>query len=103
MRLARALRPLRLMKRNAGMKMLIDALIGTLYPVVYVGVFASLTLFSFALVGVGLFRGLLYRCTTVGAEYPGGVLECSGSHVLEEHGFMVPRAWVSSYRSHLFK
>ena len=37
MRLARALRPLRLMKRNAGMKMLIDALIGTLYPVALLG------------------------------------------------------------------
>ena len=78
MRLARALRPLRLMKRNAGMKLLIDALIGTLYPVVYVLLFAVMTSLAFSLVGMGLFRGLLYSCTTPGAAYPGGLAQCCG-------------------------
>jgi hypothetical protein len=93
MRLARALRPLRLVKRNAGMKMLIDALVGTLYPVVYVFLFACMTTFSFSLIGIGLFRNKMHRCSVPGAEYPGGLTECSGYHVMDK-GFMVPRAWV---------
>jgi len=94
LRLVRALRPLRLMKRNAGMKLLIDALIGTLFPVVYVLLFASMISAAFAIVGMGLFRGLMYRCTTPGAEFPGGMTECSGYHVGEE-GYVIPRAWVN--------
>ena len=96
MRLARALRPLRLMKRNAGMKLLIDALIGTLYPVVYVLLFACITALAFALVGQGLYRNLLDRCSTPGAEYPAGRIECSGYHV-QENGILVQRAWVKPY------
>ena len=94
LRLVRALRPLRLMKRNAGMKLLIDALIGTLFPVVYVLLFASMLSAGFAIVGMGLFRGLMYRCTAPGAEFPAGLVECSGYHV-DEAGYMLPRAWVN--------
>jgi len=76
------------------MKLLIDALVGTLYPVVYVLLFASMTCVAFALIGMGMFRGRMHRCTWPGAEYPGGLMECSGFHVSDQ-GYMVHRAWVN--------
>ena len=90
---ARALRPLRLMKRNKGMRDVIDALLRTLAPVAYVVLFSVFTFIVFSLVGMGLFGGKLYRCTTPGAEYPGGKTECSGFHVLADTGFMLQRVW----------
>jgi hypothetical protein len=46
---------------------------------------------------MGLFGGRFYSCSTPGAEYPGGMAECSGFHVGQagDEGFMVPRAWVN--------
>lgn len=92
-RLARALRPLRLMKRNVGMRIVIDALICTMKPVAYVIMFSVFTFCVFALVGQGLFGGRLYRCNMPGAEYPGGKAECSGHHVTLDSGFLVQRVW----------
>jgi len=71
MRLTRALRPLRLMKRNVGMKVLFDALLSALYPSAYVALFALWTTFVFAVFGMGLFQELLDHCSAPGAEYPG--------------------------------
>eukprot|EP00961_Rhodomonas_salina_P116270 1564820-Rhodomonas_salina.1 len=121
MRLARALRPLRLMKRNQGMRIVIDALISTLapgqsatcaraarisplrstdvgawhgVPVAYVVAFSMFTFVVFSLVGIGLFGGMFFHCTQPGAEWPSGLAECSGLHV-RDNGIMVPRAWES--------
>eukprot|EP00283_Hemiselmis_rufescens_P000787 CAMPEP_0173470682 /NCGR_PEP_ID=MMETSP1357-20121228/78005_1 /TAXON_ID=77926 /ORGANISM="Hemiselmis rufescens, Strain PCC563" /LENGTH=1276 /DNA_ID=CAMNT_0014438967 /DNA_START=139 /DNA_END=3966 /DNA_ORIENTATION=+ len=107
-RLARALRPLRLMKRNEGMRVIIDALIGTMGPVLYVVAFSLINFGVFALVGTGLFGGMMFACSAPGAEYPGGKAECSGTHVddggpnfLGSHrpGIMVPRAWTTPFWS----
>lgn len=98
MRLTRCLRPLRLLKRNVGMKLLVDALIGTLYPMLYVLLFACINALAFALVGQGLFRNLLDRCSASGAEYPAGKIECSGFHV-QENGIVVQRAWVKPWNT----
>lgn len=93
-RLFRTLRPLRLMKRNEGMRVVIDALVATIAPVTYVIVFACTTFAVFSLVGMGLFGGKMFYCSTPGAEYPGGKTECSGSHVDMDSGIMKPRAWI---------
>lgn len=92
LRLTRALRPLRLMKRNQGMRVVIDALVSTLAPVGYVIIFSIFTFVVFGVIGMGLFGGLFFRCSTPGAEYPGGKLECSGHHVTED-GLLMQRAW----------
>ena len=46
---------------------------------------------------MSLFGGRFFLCSTPGAEYPGGKVVCSGSHILEgENGlaaYMVPRSW----------
>ena len=77
-RLFRALRPLRLMKRNEGMRVVIDALMATTAPVIYVIVYSIICFIVFGLVGMGLMGGKMFYCTMPGAEYPEGKAMCSG-------------------------
>lgn len=49
------------MKRNKGMRLVIDALISTLAPVIYVVMFAIFTFMIAAIMGMGLFGGKFYR------------------------------------------
>ena len=102
LRLARALRPLRLMKRNETMRVVIDALIGTLRPVIYVILFLLLTMVVFGLVGMGLFGGKYASCSTqdvlfytldTSVSYPFGKNECMG-YFIRDDGVMIQRAWV---------
>lgn len=60
----------------------------------YVIVFSIFTFMVFALIGMGLFGGRLFRCSAPGAEYPRGKIECSGFHVMDA-GYSIPRAWES--------
>jgi hypothetical protein len=66
------------MKRNEGMRVVIDALIATLAPVIYVIVFSVCTYITFALIGMGLFGGRMSSCSQPGAEYPFGKTQCTG-------------------------
>jgi voltage-dependent calcium channel L type alpha-1F len=97
-RLARALRPLRVMKRNPSMRAILGALLGTLRPVAYVILFQMVTLFIFALIGMGMFGGLYKYCNT-GKDFedqmvafPAGKLECV-SFFVTNNGVMFPRSW----------
>jgi len=97
LRLARALRPLRVMKRNPSMRELIGTLFGTLRPVTYVILFQMVTLFNFALIGLGIFGGKYQHCRTAEhgdqeVEYPGGKRECMGFFVRSD-GVMFQRSW----------
>jgi hypothetical protein len=101
LRLGRALRPLRLMKRNESMRVVIDALIGTLYPVAYVLLFLLWTMLVFSLIGMGLFGGMYHYCSTQDllsyttdpvVAYPGGKRECMGFFVRDD-GVLIQRAW----------
>eukprot|EP00960_Hanusia_phi_P041224 754897-Hanusia_phi.AAC.1 len=91
-RMSRALRPLRLMKRNEGMRVVIDALISTLLPVWYVIIFAIFTFIVGALMAVGIFGGKLKYCSTPVADFPLGKRECVGTYVVDS-GYMIPSAW----------
>ena len=101
LRLGRALRPLRLMKRVESMRAVIDALIGTLRPVGYVILFLTLTMIVFSLIGMGLFGGqfhhcstqdLLYYTTDPAVSFPGGKAECTGFAV-QDNGVLLQRSW----------
>ena len=109
-RSARILSPLRAIKHNEGMIILIEAFIATLKPVYYVLIYTFITYFVFSLVGMSLFGGLFFRCSTKGpgVEYPGGKAQCSGAHMMDmtfasSHreedamatsiAYMVPRSW----------
>jgi hypothetical protein len=50
------------MKRNNGMRIIIDALIGTLRPVLYVVAFVMITFFVFSLMGMGMFGRKMSKC-----------------------------------------
>ncbi len=75
------------------MRIVIDTLICTLHPVAYVIVFSVFTFCVFAVVGLGLFGGKLFRCNMPGAEYPAGKPQCSGTHAMYSNGYIVPRVW----------
>ena len=103
LRLGRALRPLRLMKRVETMRAVIDALIGTLRPVGYVILFLTLTMIVFSLIGMGLFGGqfhhcstqdLLYYTTDPAVSFPAGKAECIGFAV-QDNGILLQRSWQS--------
>lgn len=66
------------MKRNEGMRVVIDALIATLAPVIYVILFSICTYITFALIGMGIFGGKMSSCTQPGAEFPMGRIQCTG-------------------------
>ncbi len=91
------LNSVQLIKRNEGMRILINAFIGTLQPIGYVLLYTAVTFSVFAVLGMSFFGGRFYACSTPGAEYPGGKALCSGSHVLEVGGtaYMVPRSWLN--------
>mmetsp|Transcript_28355 Transcript_28355/g.59219 ORF Transcript_28355/g.59219 Transcript_28355/m.59219 type:complete len:1163 (-) Transcript_28355:45-3533(-) len=91
-RLARALRPLRLIKRNKGLRILSEALVCTLLPVSYVMGFGCVITVIFAMIGKGVFGGLMNRCS-YGVSYPEGKLECSGFFVDQSQGIVYPRSW----------
>jgi hypothetical protein len=78
-RLARALKPLRLIKRNPGMRLIIDALVLTLEPIFYVLLFLFFTLVVFGLIAMGLFGGKLFACTSANVAYPNGKTACAGT------------------------
>lgn len=59
LRLGRALRPLRLIKRNQGMRLMVDALISTWRPVTMIVLLAFTVATIFAILGMTLFRGKL--------------------------------------------
>ena len=99
LRLGRALRPLRVMKRNPSMRAVLGALLGTIRPVAYVIMFQMITCLTFALIGMGIFGGLFMDCSTDGegdetVAFPRGIRECVGSYVRSD-GVMVQRSWVN--------
>jgi hypothetical protein len=103
LRLARALRPLRLLKRNESMRLLVDALFGTIYPMTYLFAFMVMIMLVFGIIGMGLFGRKLKYCSTqdlwfyttdLSVSYPGGKGECVGFFVSAD-GVMMQRAWVN--------
>jgi len=84
-RMARALKPLRLMKRNKNMRLIIDALLTTLQPIAYVILFLIFTLVVFGLIAIGVFGGKLFACTNTNVVYPEGKKMCSGKIFTESY------------------
>jgi voltage-gated sodium channel type XI alpha len=72
LRLIRCLRPLRVISRNPGMKLVVNALILSVWPMLNVIAVLSLVWLMFAIVGVTLFGGQFYRCND--PSFPQGAL-----------------------------
>jgi hypothetical protein len=71
-KLLRCLRPLRLINRNEGMRVIISAVLNSLAVNVGVLALSGLGLLIFAILGVGMFAGQFYTCNC-GYVYPQGI------------------------------
>ena len=96
LRMGRAMKPLRLMKRNVSMRLVIDALLGTLQPLFYVIAFLIFTLVIFSCIGIGLFGGRLFKCNHPANIFPLGKSECMGVWYTD-NGIMLPATWENPY------
>ena len=99
LRMGRAMKPLRLMKRNQSMRMIIDTLIAVLKPLFYVIIFMILMLVVFACIGMQMFGGRLFKCNNPALKYPLGKTECVGVWYTEE-GIMMSATWEHPYYFH---
>ena len=62
LRIGRILRPLRMINRNEGLKVIVDALLRAAVPVTYTLVLLLAYFFSFGVLGMEFFLGAFYRC-----------------------------------------
>ena len=93
LRVMRGLKPLRMIKRLKGLRLLIDALLRTMLPVFYVLFFLTCIMLVFAVVGMGLFARKMDKCNdAIFAAYPGGKRDCA-SYFITDSGIMMPRSW----------
>jgi hypothetical protein len=49
-------------------------------------------IFAFSVLGTGMFRNKLFRCS-IGANFPAGKAECSGTEIDVKVGLLLPRSW----------
>ena len=107
LRLLRILRPLRMINRNPNMKLVVNALLLSVKPLINVAVVLMLIWFMFALVGVQFFAGKLYACNDPdfppGGPRNGGWFEdenispCDSSvYYNNTYGELTPREWINS-------
>lgn len=117
LRLGRALRPLRLIKRNPGLRLIVDALLATWRSVSMIILLATSLAVVFSCVGMACFQGTFNSCSDAAgpAAFPFGKTECSGTWMSsakltvanpsltqtddqilagEEISFLSPRAWL---------
>ena len=68
LRVGRILRPLRMIQRNEGMKVIVDVLLRALMPVFYLTVLLLAFFFVFAILGLDLFSGKFWRCNDLSKD-----------------------------------
>lgn len=78
LRVGRVLRPLRLVNKNAGMRVIVNALLQSVPAAFNVFLLSLLLFFIFGIIGVNMFAGVFYSCKFVKPR-PGqrGVVACS--------------------------
>jgi hypothetical protein len=98
LRLGRALRPLRLIKRNEGLRLIVDALIATWRPVSMIIVLLVAVTTVFGVIGMSMFQGMFHMCSSPLVEYPKGKTECTGTMLRggddqDQAQWMSPAVW----------
>ena len=96
LRLGRALRPLRLIKRNEGMRLIVDALIATWRPVSMIIVLLVAVTTVFGVIGMSMFQGMFHMCSSPLVEHPQGKAECTGTMLRgddDQAQWMSPAVW----------
>jgi voltage-dependent calcium channel L type alpha-1D len=108
-RLLRAMRPLRMVSHNAGIKIIVDSLAKSIVSLLNVGVVVIFAWLLFALIGVQYLKGTFYRCNDpafpegayrYGDSVDGCTAEapcCTSEYsFIDEHGGNATREWVRS-------
>jgi len=90
LRLVRAFRPLRMVNRISGMKLVLGALAAALPQLANVCALLIAVFLIFAILGLSLFMGKFYFCTD---DSVSGKTTCTGSFV--DSGYLKPRVWAN--------
>ena len=82
------------------MRVILNTLIETMGPVLYVAEFVIFNFLVFGLIGMGLFNGRLFSCNDPSVVYPQGKGECSGTFAdpspdTGTGGVLFPSVWSS--------
>ena len=94
LRLCRAFRPLRMVNRVKGMRLILVALGESIGPLANVCILLLATYLIFAILGVGMFKGKFYACDQCFGDYCDSFLpqnECFGQ--VDGGGYLTPRTW----------
>eukprot|EP00960_Hanusia_phi_P044239 756535-Hanusia_phi.AAC.3 len=95
LRLVRALRPLRVMKQNRGMRNTINALVLSLVPLSYIFFFLAFIIVAFGIVAMGIFGGKFFSCSDPNVSYPEGKAQCSGTFVNTDNRILYASSWTN--------
>lgn len=90
LRVGRILRPLRMINRNEGMKVIINALLMSLPAVGYTVVLLLLFFLIFGILGLNLFAGRFFFCNDKTVEV---ATQCVGTFMAGSPAMAVPRVW----------
>ncbi|GIL55074.1 hypothetical protein Vafri_10591, partial [Volvox africanus] len=90
LRVLRALKPLRLLTRSAGMRLVFKSVVLSLGAMAHVSVLCVMFLVIFAILGVQLFSGKLHRCNDQSASDRS---QCVGSFLDPDTGATLERTW----------
>ena len=71
----RALRPLRVINKNQGLRLAIGSLFRAMPAIANGMIICLLVVFIYAIIGVSLFKGLFFHCHFEGEEESEGLLE----------------------------
>jgi len=89
----RAIKPLRMLSRSKGMRMVFRSLVLSLAAMGNVSVVLVMFFLLFAILGTQLFMGLLYSCNDTSVA---GQTECVGEY-LNAEGLLTPRVWSNAW------
>lgn len=92
MRVGRVLRPLRLIRRNDAMRVIVNAVLAAMPEIFHVCVIIALYLFIFGVIGMMMFGGLFYACNDPSVRDVG---ECVGVYESLTGNLVIPRVWAN--------
>lgn len=89
-RLGRALRPLRVIRGNASMRVVVSSLMSSFTDVINVYFLSQFISIMFAIMGVSLFSGMFYSCNNPAAS---GQADCVGTFIHPTTGLNTTAIW----------
>ncbi|KXZ47565.1 hypothetical protein GPECTOR_34g724 [Gonium pectorale] len=94
LRVLRAIKPLRLLTRSAGMRLVFKSVTMSLMSMANVSIVCILFFLIFAILGVQLFAGRFYRCNDNSVS---GKAECVGNFTSPITHTTIPRTWTNDF------